>query len=194
MVCIRSVFACWIAVMLGTAVAAGGAEDRASFKQENRPDNLKALFELVHHKVHVEQDTKQALALFRSLIPDEERVKAALREGLAPEILRQIADQHRKMSEMREADVGKLARPAQKVVQVHAATAEGIARYQEGSVAFREFPGGAKRLAEQVLRPGVTFYEVEFLDPGKTAGMKYHLLYWDGKQWSMLGALWRVLK
>jgi hypothetical protein len=194
MVHTRFLFVWLIAVALGTAVCAGDADDRVSFKQENRPDNLKALFELVHHKIHVERDTKQALALVRSLIPDEARVKPALRDGLAPEMLSQIADQHQKMREMREAEVAKLARPTQKVVQVHAASTEGIARYQEGSVAFREFPGGAKRLAEQVLRPGVTFYEVEFLEPGKDAGMKYHLLYWDGQQWSMLGALWRVLK
>ena len=67
-------------------------------------------------------------------------------------------------------------------------------RYREGSVAYKEFPGGTKRVAELALRPGVTFYEVEYLEPGKSAGMKYHLLYWDGKQWSMLGPVWRVLK
>ena len=61
-------------------------------------------------------------------------------------------------------------------------------------LAFKEFPGGAKRVAELALRPGMTFYEVEYLEPGKNTGMKYHLLYWDGKQWSMLGPAWRVLK
>ena len=40
----------------------------------------------------------------------------------------------------------------------------------------------------------MTYYEVEYLEPGKSAGMKYHLLYWDGNQWSMLGPVWRVLK
>ena len=40
----------------------------------------------------------------------------------------------------------------------------------------------------------MTFYEVEFLEPGKDAGMKYHLFYWDGKQWSMLGPVWRTLE
>jgi hypothetical protein len=24
--------------------------------------------------------------------------------------------------------------------------------------------------------------------------MKYHLLYWDGRQWSMLGPVWRVMR
>jgi hypothetical protein len=45
-----------------------------------------------------------------------------------------------------------------------------------------------------VLRPGLTFYQVEFLEPGKDDGMKYHLFYWDGEQWTMLGPIWRVLK
>jgi hypothetical protein len=60
-------------------------------------------------------------------------------------------------------------------------------------VVFAKFPGGAVKLAGQILRPGMTFYEVEFLEPGKDSGMKYHLFYWDGKQWTMLGPLWRAL-
>lgn len=98
------------------------------------------------------------------------------------------------MGPVSERDVVKLAKPEQKNVQVHAAKTEDIIKYREGSVAFKEFPGGAKKAAEAVLRPGMTFYEVEFLEPGKDAGMKYHLFYWDGKQWSMLGPVWRVLE
>ncbi|HZL71116.1 MAG TPA: hypothetical protein VFC86_01550, partial [Planctomycetota bacterium] len=64
---------------------------------------------------------------------------------------------------------------------------------EKDSVAFKEFPGGAKKLAETILRPGVTFYEVEFLEPGKDAGMKFHLFFWDGERWAMLGAAWRVV-
>jgi len=182
-----------LALAFGTTLPASGADQAASFKPENKLENLKALFELLHQTVHVKKDAKQAAALFQSLIPDEARAKQALKEDIAAEVLRQIVDQHKKM-EVREADAGKLARPEQTVVQVHAATTEEIATYDKDSVAFKEFPGGAKRLAEQQLRRGVTFYEVEFLEPGKDAGIKYHLLYWDGKQWSMLGPMWRVLQ
>jgi hypothetical protein len=49
-------------------------------------------------------------------------------------------------------------------------------------------------MAEQILRPGMTFYEVEFLEPGKEYGVKYHLFFWDGKQWTMLGPVWRALQ
>jgi hypothetical protein len=40
----------------------------------------------------------------------------------------------------------------------------------------------------------MTFYEVEFVPPGKDLGMKFHLFYWDGSQWTMLGPVWRVIK
>jgi hypothetical protein len=40
----------------------------------------------------------------------------------------------------------------------------------------------------------MTFYEVEFLEPGKDLGIKYHLFYWDSRQWTMLGPLWRALQ
>ncbi len=46
----------------------------------------------------------------------------------------------------------------------------------------------------QVLRPGVKFYEVEFVAPGSDSGMKFHMFYWDGSAWKMLGPAWRALK
>lgn len=85
------------------------------------------------------------------------------------------------------------AKPGQTEIQVHAATTEEIIEYKKDSVGYKEFSGGAKRIAPKVLRPGVTFYEIEYVEPGKEAGMKYHLFYWDGNQWSMLGAAWREL-
>lgn len=189
----RSLLVSLIVLAFAAPLPAVGQSKDATFKHRNDPKNLKALFELLHHTVHVKKDAKQAAALLRSLIPDEARVKKALKEDVEPETLRQIVEQQQKAAGLGKADVVKLARPEQKVVTVYAATTEEIAKYQEGSVAFKVFPGGARRLAEQVLRPGVTFYEVEFLDPGNEAGIKYHLVYWDGKQWSMLGPMWRIL-
>ncbi|MEQ1773723.1 MAG: hypothetical protein ABL891_08055 [Burkholderiales bacterium] len=180
-----------LSLLMGLAFSAYGAD----FRHENKPQNLKALFERIHHEAHVKKDNQQAAALFRSLMPDQARVKKALKDDIAPDLTRQIADMHVKLGGTITPDgIGKVARATQKEVQVHGATTEEIMRYRDGSVAFKEFPGGTKRVAEQALRPGVTFYEVEYLEPGKSAGMKYHLLYWDGKQWSMLGPVWRVMK
>jgi len=181
-----------LALTLGIALPAAGAAP-ASFKHENSPKNLKAYFQLMHDAVHAKRDLKQATALFQALLPDPQRIGKALKDDVAPENARQILAMHQKMS-VTEDVVSKLARPEQKQVQVHSATTEDLARFREGTVAYKEFPGGAKRVAEQVLRPGTTFYEVEYVAPGKDSGMKYHLLYWDGKQWSMLGPVWRALK
>jgi len=180
-------------VLLGTALATIAADKSPAFKHENKPQNLKALFELVHQTVHVKKDNKGATALFTSLIPDEARAKKAFKDKIAPDVQKQILDMHRNLR-FKEDGAPKLVRPTQTVVQVHGATTEDIIRYREGSVAYKEFPGGTKRVAEQALRPGMTFYEVEYLEPGKDSGMKYHLLYWDGKQWAMLGPAWRALK
>jgi hypothetical protein len=180
-----------LSVLMGLACAVNGAD----FKHENKPQNLKALFERIHQEAHIKKDNKQAAALFRSMLPDEARAKKGLKDGIAPDTLRQIHEMHQKLrSSINDEGAARIARAAQKDVQVHGATTEDIIRYRQGSVAYKEFPGGAKRVADQLLRPGVTFYEVEYLEPGKDAGMKYHLIYWDGTQWSMLGPLWRVLK
>ncbi len=183
------------AAVLSFLMAWAFAANSADFKHENKPQNLKAPFERVHHEAHVKKDSKQAAALFGSLLPDEARAKKALKDNIAPDTLRQILEMHKKLGgSITPEGVIKVARATQKEVQVHGASTEDIIRYREGSVAFKEFPGGAKRVAAEALRAGTTFYEVEYLEPGKSAGMKYHLLYWDGKQWSMLGPVWRVLK
>ena len=179
-----------LAFAISLAAAQAGA---ASFRHENKPQNLKALFEQMHQAVHVKQDVKQATALFQSMMPDEPRVRKALKDTVPAETARAILEMHQKMPVTEDA-VRKLARAEQKEVQVHGATTEDIVRYREGSVAFNEFPGGAKRVAEVALRPGMMFYEVEYLVPGKDSGMKYHLIYWDGRQWTMLGPVWRVMK
>jgi hypothetical protein len=189
----RLLSGCLIALALGTSFSACSAAGDTSFGQENKPENLKSLLESLHQTIHVRKDGRQGVAVFQSLIPDEARAKKALREDVAPEALRQITGFYREVVVLEE-EAEKLARPEQTVVKINAATTEEIASYQKGSVAFNEFPGGARRLAETVLRPGVTFYEVEFLEPGKDDGMKYHLFYWDGEQWTMLGPIWRVLK
>jgi hypothetical protein len=158
------------------------------------PEKLKKLFETIHDLIYVKKDARSAAARLVSLFPNEERARKALKDDVPPETLQKIFDYHKQLgSMMGEVNINELARPEQKVVKVHGATTEEIAGYAQGSVAYAEFPGGARRLAEQILRPGMTFYEVEFLEPGKDLGMKYHLFYSDGKQWTMLGPLWRAL-
>lgn len=178
----------WLCCFMFSAGAAAQA-----FKHENKPENLKALFELVHHTVHVKKDNKGATALFAGLIPNEARAKAAFKDKIAPDVQSAILDMHKKLN-FKEDGAPKIARPTQTVVKVHGARTEDIIAYREGSVAHKEFPGGTRRVAAEALKPGMTFYEVEYLEPGKDSGMKYHLLYWDGKQWSMLGPAWRVLR
>ena len=178
-------------VLMGLASAVTGAD----FKHENKPQNLQALFERIHQEVHAKKDPAQAIALFRAMMPDEMRVRKALKEKIDAGTVQKITDMHRKLNaNMNPEGIAKIARATQKVVRVHGASTEDIARYSEGSVAFKSFPGGAKTVASQSLRPATTFYEVEYLEPGKDSGMKYHLIYWDGKQWSMLGPVWRALK
>lgn len=180
------------ALALAMAVALPAAAQ--GFKHENNPENLRALFASIHQAVYAKKEPKGAAVLMQSVMPDEARVKKALRDDVDPTAFQRIISIHKSMPPVSEREVAQLATPEQKNVQVHGSNTEEIIENQQGSVAWKEFPGGARKAAEQVLRPGMTFYEVEFVEPGKRAGPKYHLFYWDGKQWSMLGPIWRVLE
>ena len=164
------------------------------FKQENKPENLKACVAALQKAIGA-GDTKTSLAMTKSLLCDEARLKKALKEDVAKEPLDALVKMHKGYLDTDEAKLATAlkVKPEQTEIRVHGATTEEIAKYEKDSVAFKEFPGGARKLAETILRPGVTFYEVEFLEPGKDAGMKFHLFFWDGERWAMLGAAWRVV-
>jgi hypothetical protein len=165
------------------------------FKHENTPENLKQLFEKLHKAVTA-GDEKTALALTNSVLPDEAALKKGLKDGLPVETVAQCAEFWKKLLPAEDAKRARVfaADPASTDVRVHPSTTEDLLKYEKGSTAFMQFPGGAKKLAETVLRPGTTYYEVVLAKPGADAGMKYHLFYWAGDRWSCLGPLWRALK
>lgn len=177
----------WIALASASILAAG-----QDYKPENKPENLKALFSALL-KASRGGDAKTAAALTKSLLGDEARLRKALRDDVPADFPARIAAQHKKLLDSPEERLAGAfeARPEQTEIQVHGATTEDIAKNEKDSVAWKEFPGGARKLAQTHLRPGLTFYEVEFLEPGKDAGMKYHLFFWDGERWAMLGPAWR---
>ena len=166
-----------------------------AFKHENTPDNLKLLFEKLH-KAITAGDDKAALALTNSVIPDEAALRKGLKDGVAPEALAQALEFFTKQLPSEDAKRAKLFRadPANTEVRTYAATTEDLLKYEKGSTAFMQFPGGARKLAETVLRPGTTYHEVVLSKPGADAGMKFHLFYWTGDRWAMLGPLWRAIK
>ena len=140
-------------------------------------------------------DQKTAAALTRSLLPDKARVMRALKDD-AGEIADKIVAMHQRFAPESEKDAASmLATDGERTeILVHASTTEELIAYENGSPAYMEFPGGARKAAETFLRPGITFYEVELVRPGEERGMKYHLFFHDGKQWTMLGPVWRALR
>lgn len=165
------------------------------FKHENAPDNLKQLFERIH-KAATGGDEKAALDLTNGVLPDEAALRKGLKDGLAPESVTQAAEFWKTLLPPEPAKRARIfaPNPANSEVRVYAATTEELLKYEKGSTAFAQFPGGAKKLAETVLRPGVTWYEVEVRKPGAESGIKFHLFYWTGERWSCLGPLWRAFK
>lgn len=170
-----------------------GTADPPDLAEGEKPgDALRKYFEELQQAIRGD-DTKKAGEMTKELFPGRVELVSALKEDVEPDVANKIVDFHWELAPRDEAGMAKVfqVKPEQTEIKVWAATTEEIAANEEGSVAFAEFPGGAKRLAKTILRPGQTFYEVEFLEPGKDAGMKYHLFYWSGKKWSMLGPIWR---
>jgi hypothetical protein len=141
-------------------------------------------------------DRKASLALSKSLLGDEARLRKALKEDVDKNVLARLVEIQKGYAALSDEKMALAfqVKPEQTEIQVHGATVNELGKYEKGSLAFREFPGGAREVAASILRPGLTFYEVELLEPAKDAGIKFHLFYWDGQGWAMLGPAWRALK
>jgi hypothetical protein len=177
------------------SMAAAFAQEAPEFKQENTAENLKAYFETLLTAISTRKE-KIAVAMTRSLFPDEARLKKAVKDDVDKEFLAKVVAwnvEALKVEDSKQVTVFYPGNDKRTEVQVHGATTEDLLKYEKDSVAYKEFPGGAKRLAETVMRAGVKFHEVEIVEPGKDSGMKYHLFYWDGEKWTMLGPAWRQL-
>lgn len=180
-----------VAALAFVAAGCKGGGDTGGFDHKNNPENLKQLWEQVVASMKA-GDSKKAVALISALIPDEGSVGKALKDDVDPEVVKGLLAQYETMkSRMKPEDAARGFKPERSKVWVHAATTEEIARGQQAAV---EFPGGAKEAAGSILRPGVTFYEVELTEPEKDIGTKFHLMYWDGDQWRMLGPVWRAAR
>jgi hypothetical protein len=183
---------CWLLLLVLAVTACG--EDDSGFDHENSEDNLMSFHRELQDAIR-RGDVRRAAALTRDLMPD----RAALQKALRPDA-REALDSIARMleplgTESDERVARALAVPEQRTeIRVHRATTEQIGAYLPGTPAYAEFPGGARRLAQTVLRPGTSFYEVEITEPGKDSGTKFHLFFWDGEQWAMLGPAWRVVQ
>jgi len=181
----------------GTGGKAAATQQQASgpVKQENTPASLKALIQQLQ-QAQQKDNHQQAADLTRALLPDEARLKLALRDEAPADAIQAILGlnkQYLAAPEDGQATI-LMARTEQTEVHVHGATSEELGRYADGSTAATQFPKLARTAAQKLLRPGATFYTVECRQPGTKLATRFEMFYWDGKQWTWLGPVWSVLR
>ncbi len=175
------------------ALAATFAMHSTVFAQATAADLKKVITDL--QGVIAAGKTEEAAKLTGALIPDTASLKKGLGDKVSAEVIGKIEGIYATLPKEPAARAKVLAaKPGYTEIQVHGSTTEELAKYEKDSVAYKEFPGATKTLAtDGILRPGTTYFEVEILEPGKDAGMKYHLFFHDGTAWKMLGPIWRVI-
>lgn len=179
----------------GAGSGSGGGGASPLYAQSDSPDNLKGLLDTIM-KSSESGDHKKAAALIRGIFTDKASLSKALKDDAPAAFVDEVLSQNKQIptDDAELAGLFKRGGADRTEIEVTGATTEEIAEYKDGSAAYREFPGGTRKLAAQVLRPGVKFYEVEFHAPGADSGMKFHMFFWDGSAWRMLGPAWRALK
>jgi len=176
-------------------------------KKLNYKNTKASLKELMYDikQAQDKKDYKKARILILSIVPNKASIKKALKPGVDSKVIDQInginefldkqkaKESQKSFDELLSTKLFRIKK-GQTEISVHESTTEELAAYKKDSVAWKEFSGGASKAAKQILKPKMKFYEVEYVEKGKKYGMKYHLFYWDGTGWKMLGKAWRGLK
>lgn len=159
-----------------------------SFQHVNDHENLRALFRRIRDLIRGGQYAR-ASALGQTLLPDEARLKAAFRDGTPPAEIQRILTLEK--SSLPD-EVYKIFAPdnAASEVRLYRATTEELSNPQRGTAAKDIFPKNAQKIARELLRQGVMWYIVELALPGADQGFRYHLIFFDGAHWTMLGPIW----
>lgn len=169
----------------------GGSGGGAGIAEKDGADGLKAVF-TASQTACTKKDFKAGKSIVMSLLPQKDQLKKIFKDDVADAKLDEITAQYKEVPPDDEKVACLFSPPNRTDIKVHTSSVEDLVAYKEGTPAFEEFPGGAKRLAETVLKPGQTFYEVEVTEPGKDSGTKFHMFFWDGAHWRMLGPAWRA--
>ncbi|MEZ4360345.1 MAG: hypothetical protein R3B48_09205 [Kofleriaceae bacterium] len=159
------------------------------YKQEQSADNLKGLIEAIV-KAQESGDLATAAKLANNLVADADTLKKAFKDDPPSDF---FATQVERLGRFpsTEAELANLVRrgkPQYTQINIHATTTEEL--IANTGVAAREFSQVPRDFAAN-LRPGMTFYAQEFVEPGKEAGRKYLMFLWDGARWRMIGPSWR---
>lgn len=157
-------------------------------------DDLKATLTKLH-KAWKTGDNAAAASISRGLLLTRDRIAKAVRDDAPPSVRDAIALFHEKALAANEDTAAHMLFPGadRTEIGVMASTTEELAKCAPGTDAAKHFPPASQDVAKAILRPGVTFYEVQFNRPGEPKGIKSHLFFWDGKAWGMLGPVWRFV-
>ena len=178
-------------LVIAAACGKGSGGTKDSYPQKDDPENLAGLLQTIAGAAE-NGDAKKAGAMTRALIPDAGAYRKALREDVPKEVLDRLVGNLAMLptDDARLATLIRRGDPTQTRVNVHGATPEEI---QAGATpAAGEFRDARDKAG--LLRPGLRFYEAEFVAHGEDHGMNYHLFFWDGSRWRMLGPIWRSLE
>jgi hypothetical protein len=139
-------------------------------------------------------DKTLSLNIGRGLLPTVKLARKAFRESVTKADFDKLAEFYKKTIPSDDASISRVLQVSSVYTELvlHQASGQQLRDYKVGSKAWYHFPGGCKRLAKSHLRSDLLFYEVEFRKPGSKRSIKYHLFFWNGQGWTMLGPVWRL--
>lgn len=146
------------------------------------PEHLKRQMVLLGSQVR-NSDTKAVAAFVREALPDAAGLKVALSSSASGQAVEKLAAFFDGLRAKPDADVAKIMEfpHTRTEVVVRPQTPEDLA------------PLVSRPEHLKLLQEGQAFYSVQFVDPKDPLNTRFHLFYWTGSGWQMLGMYWKIL-
>jgi len=165
------------------------------FFHQQSVENLEALFNEL--KMAADSDNlARAAMLTRALMPDRARLMAVLRDDTPEAVLQQNLDDIQNRFPDDESLGWKFVPTlkSESTFKVSFASAELLWTFRKNTAA-QLFPTGITDAAKLLFKPDTVFYIVEAKEPrSEEMGSRFQPFFWDGKQWTYLGEIWRFVQ
>ncbi len=146
------------------------------------PPGEQGLQEILNFVLHADPAERQALSEY--LQPDEAVCEAVFDATYATEIYRY----QRRLQKLTRIVVQPLMKEQTSYLLWSATTEE----LQDYTGEARYFPGGYHEIAI-FMNPGITFYRIKFVQPGRKLGSAYDVLVYANDKWNLIHRPWVVL-
>lgn len=172
-------------VILGLIINSCGSKNDAS----SIPGTAEGAKQLAQMFLDAKADK---ITLTKNLKPNLNDCKALFNDADIAAKAYQMYDEAFKELETQKTPIGPKSSDQTETL-ITGATSEELKKDTWTGAVYDHFPGGYHKVAPY-LNPGLTIYQIKFVKPGESSGMRFDGFVYVNNHWVIFPKMWRIIK